>query len=356
MNNLKLPLKDMEKEITQLESFIKSDIDARELKRAIAVRMAVEGKFYHEISKILGVSEFFVGHWKKQFQTKGIEGIKLGHKGSKGYLTALQKTEVIEWLKNKEYWNLDELVTYVEREFGVIYKSKQSYYELFDRAKISWKKTQKINPKFDEELVKKKTEEINNILFKNKAGIESGQIIVLFIDECHLLHGDLTGYVWGQSKIRIEVPITNEKDRQTYFGALNYQSKEFHVQSHPSGDGKSTVKFIKYLQDKYKNRKIILIWDGASYHKYGEFRDFLLEVNADKEPDEWSITCILFAPNAPQQNPVEDIWLQAKNFLRKYWYLCRSFKIVKFLFEFFTNEHKFDFPKIHKYNCTEKIN
>jgi transposase len=56
--------------------------------------------------------------------------------------------------------------------------------------------------------------------------------------------------------------------------------------------------------------------------------------------------------HAPQQNPVEDIWLQAKNFLRKYWYLCRSFKIVKFLFEFFTKEHKFDFPKIHQYTCT----
>jgi transposase len=69
------------------------------------------------------------------------------------------------------------------------------------------------------------------------------------------------------------------------------------------------------LQKKYKNRKIILIWDGASYHKYGEFRDFLLELNGEKEPDDWSITCILFAPNAPQQNPVEDIWLKAKNFL-----------------------------------------
>jgi len=38
MNNLQLPQKYMEKEIPQLESFIKSDIDARELKRAIAVR------------------------------------------------------------------------------------------------------------------------------------------------------------------------------------------------------------------------------------------------------------------------------------------------------------------------------
>src|SRR4028118_2388909 len=190
MNNLQLPQKDREKEIAQLESFIKSDIDARELKRGIAVRMALSGNIYHEINKILGVSTFFIGYWKKQFKTKGIAGIKLGHKGSKGYLTARQNTEVIEWLKNKKYWNLDELVTYLEQGCGVIYKSKQSYYELFGRAKISWKKTQKTNPKFDKELVKKKRKEINNVLFKNEAGIESGEIIVLFLDECHLLHGD----------------------------------------------------------------------------------------------------------------------------------------------------------------------
>jgi putative transposase len=74
--------------------------------------MALSGIIYHESSLILGVSNFFIGYWKKQFKTKGIAGIKLGHKGSKGYLTALQNTEVIEWLKNKESWDLDELVTY----------------------------------------------------------------------------------------------------------------------------------------------------------------------------------------------------------------------------------------------------
>ncbi|MEG4631646.1 transposase [Microcoleus sp. AR_TQ3_B6] len=104
----------------------------------------------------------------------------------------------------------------------------------------------------------------------------------MFLDECHLLHGDLTGYVWGQCQIRIEVPITTKKDRQTYLGALHYQSKEFHVQSHASGDRKSTVKFTKYLQNKYKSRKIILICDGKSYHNYQEVRDFLLKINGDK--------------------------------------------------------------------------
>jgi len=53
MNDLQVPQKDREKEIAQLKSFIKSDIDARELKRAIAVRLALSGNIYHEISKIL---------------------------------------------------------------------------------------------------------------------------------------------------------------------------------------------------------------------------------------------------------------------------------------------------------------
>ncbi|WP_442921547.1 helix-turn-helix domain-containing protein [Microcoleus sp. S36a_D3] len=135
---------------------MKSDRTVRELKRAIAVRIAIKGKLYHEISKIWRVSKFFIGYWKKQFKTKGIAGIKLGYKGSKGYLTSLHKTEVIEGLKNKEYWDFDERVTYLEREFGVSYKSKHSYYELLSLAKIIWKKTQKINPKSEPELVKER--------------------------------------------------------------------------------------------------------------------------------------------------------------------------------------------------------
>ncbi len=86
---------------------------------------------------MLGVSELFVGYWKKILKTQGMEGIKLGYKGSQGYLTERQTDVVVEWLKNKEYWNEYELVTYLEQYLGVIYKSKQSYSELFDRTNIS---------------------------------------------------------------------------------------------------------------------------------------------------------------------------------------------------------------------------
>ncbi|HEY9301791.1 MAG TPA: hypothetical protein VIQ31_36580 [Phormidium sp.] len=51
--------------------------------------------------------------------------------------------------------------------------------------------------------------------------IEIGELVVLFQDECHLLWVDICGYVWGNKNERVEVPIVNEKERQTYLGAVN---------------------------------------------------------------------------------------------------------------------------------------
>ncbi|WP_445301521.1 IS630 family transposase [Microcoleus sp. MOSTC5] len=137
------------------------------------------------------------------------------------------------------------------------------------------------------------------------------------IDECHLLWGDVCGYVWGKTQIRVEVPMTNQRERQTYFGALNYQTKQFFVQEYEAGNSANTVLFVKYLQSLNKGARILIFWDGASYHKYGEMRDYLGLVNQDLEKSEWSIRCELFAPNAPEQNPVEDIWLVWQKFSDK---------------------------------------
>lgn len=349
MDNFLLTQKQKDEEIASLNTLIKSNPDPRELKRALAVKMAIEGEPPKKVAQLLSVSQYFVADWKKAFKISGIDGLRLGYQGKKKYLTDEQIAETMEWLTQKKYWHLDELVNHLEEKYNVIYKSKQSYYDLFSTAQISWKRSQKTNPKFDEELVKKKREEINIFLAQNQAQIESEEIVVLFIDECHLLSGDVCGYVWGRTDMRIEVPLKNEKERQTYFGALNYQTKEFTIKGYPAGNGESTVEFVKYLQSKYPQAKIVLIWDGASYHRFGEFRDFLEQVNNETPVSERQINCILFAPNAPQQNPVEDVWLQAKNFLRKYWHLCQSFRAIKVLFEFFTDQQKFDFHKIELY-------
>jgi len=143
--------------LEDLNQFIRSNPDARELKRAIAVQMYLRGYKHREIEANLGVSSGFISKWTQRYDQQGVEGLKLGYQGSVGRLDPEQRQSVIAWLQGKSYWNLTELREYVEDQYGVVFNSKQSYYTLFEQAGISWKKTQKRNPKADPELVQKKT-------------------------------------------------------------------------------------------------------------------------------------------------------------------------------------------------------
>jgi len=155
--------------------------------------------------------------------------------------------------------------------------------------------------------------------------IISGELVVFFEDECHLLWGDLCGYVWGKTSERIEVPIVNERSKQTYYGALNVHTQQCLIQAAEAGNSEGTIAFLKYLLSQYPDSRIALIWDGATYHRSQEVRADLETVNRGFNESNWKITCIRFAPNHPKQNAIEDIWLQAKRLIREYYHLCKSF-------------------------------
>ena len=198
-------------------------------------------------------------------------------------------------------------------------------------------------------LVAFRKQEIEKILDDNRAGIEAGKLVVYIINESHLLWGDACGYAWGKTSIRIEMPMTNEREKQTYFSALNYQTKQFFVQRYKTATSANTVSFLKNLKALNSNARMLIIWNGASYYQYGERRDSLSEVDKDLEKSEWPLTCELFALHDPAQNPVEDIWLQAKRFIREHWSLCKKSSSVKKLFILATHDQYFNFPKVNMY-------
>lgn len=141
----------------QLSQFIQDNPDPRELKRALAVQMVRQDYRHREIQRVLQVSSGFISKWTEAYEQQGVQGLWLRHKGSVGYLDARQGQAVLEWLQQKNYWDLQELQAHIDDHYGVVFQSNQSYYELFHQAGISWKKTQKRNPKKDPELVEKKT-------------------------------------------------------------------------------------------------------------------------------------------------------------------------------------------------------
>lgn len=153
-----------------------------------------------------------------------------------------------------------------------------------------------------------------------------------FEDECHLLWKNICGYAWGLKQQVLQAPIINEKQRQTYYGVLNMMTGEVILKALPKGDSTNTITFLTFLQDRFPDKKITLIWDGASYHCSQQLRTYLQSVNGSLAAQDWKLTCIKFAPYAPEQNPIETIWGKAKSVLRQNYHQFPSFANVKKLF------------------------
>ncbi|QDZ41631.1 hypothetical protein FRE64_16815 (plasmid) [Euhalothece natronophila Z-M001] len=87
-------------------------------------------------------------------------------------------------------------------------------------------------------------------------------------------------WIWvGETEERLEIPMTNERARATYYGALNYQTKEFLVEEYDQGNAKNTVSFLEKLRAINPTSRLLIIWDGASYHRYKEMKEYLKENN-----------------------------------------------------------------------------
>lgn len=71
---------------------------------------------------------------------------------------------------------------------------------------------------------------------------------MLLEDECHLVWGDVCGMVWGKRNAPVTVAMTNARQRQTYYGALNLWTHECHLQEGAAGEGKPTVAYLQWCQ------------------------------------------------------------------------------------------------------------
>lgn len=186
--------------------------------------------------------------------------------------------------------------------------------------------------------------------------IETGSLRVLLLDECHLLWGDLNGYVWGKTTQKIAVPVINEREKQTYYGAIDYLEQKLLLKAYDAGNSENTIDYLRYLFSQSPNQRLLIFWDGASYHRSKAIRSFLAEINQDLPEEQWLVHCVCFAPNCPQQNPIEDIWLQAKTWVRRFCALIPDFSHMKWMFEWFIQNTTFDFMTLQMYGCFSKLN
>ena len=147
---------------TDLTTFLAEKRDSREYRRALAVKLALQGYLYQTISDMLDVTPGFVSQAKQAYETQGTAGLTLKYQGSQPYLSASERQAVIDWLKAQQEWSVERLQAYIETTYGVVFQSRQSYYQLFADAGITNKQAQRVNPKRDEQRVAAKKKRLSS--------------------------------------------------------------------------------------------------------------------------------------------------------------------------------------------------
>jgi len=149
-----------EAEMESLDEIVNTSKDVREVKRALSVKMVTQGIAPATVSALLNVSPQDVSQWKGKYEEAGAAGLEVGYRGSESYLTPTQREAVVTWIAKHETLSVEAVRDHLEAEYGVMYQSKQSYYDLLEAGGMSYHKSQPPNPKRDEEQVQARREEI----------------------------------------------------------------------------------------------------------------------------------------------------------------------------------------------------
>jgi len=143
-----------------IDEVINEATDAREVKRAVSVKMGAQGFSPAQICQVLNVSLQYVSKWKGQYEAGGGAVLRLGHRGSESYLREEERHEILQWIGSHETVSVEAVRDYVEEQYGGVYHSKQSYYDLLEMGGMSYHRSEKKNPKRDEAQVLARREEI----------------------------------------------------------------------------------------------------------------------------------------------------------------------------------------------------
>lgn len=185
--------------------------------------------------------------------------------------------------------------------------------------------------------------------------METGERVLLFVDECFLHWGDVCGYGWGRRNERLTLAVGNTQARQPFYGALDARTGEMTVMPYPVAQSDNTVDFLRGVRWRYPNAKLTICWDNASWHKGQDVVTWLTEINAGWAPEEWPVTCIAFAPHDPTQNPIEEVWRQGKIAIQQQRLAAKTFQSVIAAFEANLERQFFHFPNRQRYGSLQVI-
>jgi transposase len=281
--------------------------------KAQAILLSGKGFKPYDIAQVIFRTEKTIREWLKDFLRERVSSLFPKYLGNEiaAKLTRRQKKQIKQVLAKppsdyglpKEFWEVKSLRKYLLAEFGVEYKSENSYRFIFKLHNYSFHLPAKFDLKRDEELVKKRLKEIRGII---KPLFKDNQWEVLAADESRIIWEAITRRAWLPKGQKTIIKVQRSKDYQNFFGCLNLKTGKPHLFTIPWQNGEAIIKVLNKLKKLYLNKQLCLIWDNASFHRTKKLKE--------KLKTSLKVFYLLnLPPYAPDTNPQEHIWKYAKD-------------------------------------------
>lgn len=128
--------------------------------------------------------------------------------------------------------------------------------------------------------------------------------IILVADEARLEYDITTKPVWSKKGKQPIVLFKGIKKSKSFYGALNVKTGKEIVHQCDWQNQTETISFLEKIRQIYRRKRILLIWDNASWHKSKEIRKYL--------KGKKNLELMNFPPYSPELNPQEIVWKKAR--------------------------------------------
>jgi len=280
-------------------------------KRIIAALAVGERILYSQTAATLKVSEEFIRLCVKTLLVKGVEGLKPKKpKGRPSKLTKTQRKELDRLISEGPTkagfpgacWRSPMIQSLIYERFGVEY-SVHYVVQLLKNMGFSYQKATFVadhkDPEKRKEWLEKTWPEILNLAKQKNA-------YILFGDEASFPQWGSLSYTWAKKGQQPVVKTSGTRKAYKIFGLIDYFSGRFFCKGHDTGrlNSQSYEAFLTEVLSKTR-KHIILIQDGASYHKSKAMKNFFA-----KRDDR--LTVYNLPSYSPDYNPIEKLWKKIK--------------------------------------------
>src|SRR4051812_6527332 len=167
-------------------------------------------------------------------------------------------------------WPLKRLVLFVRERFGRRC-CRETIRAALHRRKLSWKKAKKRLGRADPERREAFVEELRDVL----AGAQRDRHLLVYVDEAHIHQDADLGYGWAERGERFWVASNSPglSARVSFYGLYLYNEGQVRLWPYPRANGDHTIEVLRRLRAAFPDEALILLWDGAPYHRAQAVRE-----------------------------------------------------------------------------------